>query len=421
MRRPTRALAALSGLAMAATTLVALPPTAADAAATCYGQAVTATTTNSSGAIIGTAGRDIIRGTAGDDVIFAGRGNDIVCGAGGNDKIFGQAGWDILIGNDGNDILHGGFGNDRAFGGNGDDKLYGNNQNDTLSGQNGNDLIIGGNGNDSLFGGNGDDRAFGSAGDDAVAGNAGKDYCRGDIGNDTATTCETDLSSENPFPIMLIGDGTTGGASGQDSYRPELMNKLVAANCNVNMVGRSSGHSLGNGAPAINYNVDQSHEARLGSNIAPATGQVRAAFTGYTKFNSPKLIVIQLGANDMFQWKDPNATRANIEFMIDELKAEFPGAKVVVSNIFNLDLPRISADPNNSTPADRDDDGEADMADYNDKIRTLALAKADAFVDIHTGLVAPGFSVDGIVPNSAGEAVIATRMFNNMKPLIPGC
>ena len=422
MRRPSRVLAILTGMAMSATALAALPADAQTAPARCYGQVVTNTTTiNADGAIVGTPGRDIIRAGPGDDVIFGGGGNDIICGGGGDDRIFGQGGWDILIGNGGDDIIRGGNGLDRLWGADGNDSLYGEAGVDYLIGMNGNDLLVGAAGDDNLYGGPGNDRVFGGPDNDDVRGDAGADVCRGDTGIDTATNCEVDLSSENPTPIMLIGDGTTGGASNQVSYRPDLVRNLRGAECGFNMVGRSFGHKTGGAAPAINFNVDQSHEARLGTNIAPATGQVRAAFEGYTKFNAPEIVVIQLGANDMFQWKDPAATAANIGWMIDEIKADFPNTKVIVSNIFHLDMPRITADPDVARPADRDDDGEADMAEYNTLIKQVADQKADAFVDIHTGLTDAQFSVDGIVPNAAGEAIIADRMFNKISPFISSC
>ena len=73
------------------------------------------------GAILGTAGIDIIKGTSGDGVIFARGGPDLVNGLGGDDTICGGAGIDALTGAAGDDVLDGGTGLDICVGGPGAD------------------------------------------------------------------------------------------------------------------------------------------------------------------------------------------------------------------------------------------------------------------------------------------------------------
>lgn len=102
------------------------------------------------GAIVGTAGQDLLIGTAGNDIIF---------GLAGNDDIRGEGGNDILCGNDGNDRLQGGDGDDG------------------LAGGNGNDALFGGAGNDSLFGGQGFDRLDGEGGTNFNDGGTESDFC----------------------------------------------------------------------------------------------------------------------------------------------------------------------------------------------------------------------------------------------------
>ena len=72
---------------------------------------------NAPGAILGTAGDDVLVGTAGDDIICGFRGNDLLMGYEGNDCLIGGYGHDVLKGGLGNDALRGEVGNDRLNGG----------------------------------------------------------------------------------------------------------------------------------------------------------------------------------------------------------------------------------------------------------------------------------------------------------------
>ena len=122
---------------------------------------------NAPGAILGTAGDDVLVGTAGDDIICGFRGNDLLMGYEGNDCLSGGSGHDDLRGGSGNDILLGGAGND------------------ILRGGNGRDIMIGGNGNDRLIGGYGHDVLKGGLGNDALRGEVGNDRLNGGVDNDT--------------------------------------------------------------------------------------------------------------------------------------------------------------------------------------------------------------------------------------------
>jgi VCBS repeat-containing protein len=68
------------------------------------------------GAIVGTAGDDIMTGTAGADTLFGQAGDDEINAGGGADIVFGGAQNDTLVGGAGNDILSGGAGRDDLTG-----------------------------------------------------------------------------------------------------------------------------------------------------------------------------------------------------------------------------------------------------------------------------------------------------------------
>ena len=57
------------------------------------------------GAILGTAGNDVLRGTPGADFFAAGDGNDVILGRGGDDLICAGLGSDKVVTGDGADMV----------------------------------------------------------------------------------------------------------------------------------------------------------------------------------------------------------------------------------------------------------------------------------------------------------------------------
>lgn len=162
------------------------------------------------GAIVGTAGNDILTGTSNDDVLIGLAGDDILNGGDGIDtvdyssassavtvsihsstasdaeggtdtlinieNIIGSSFNDTLIGNNALDnTIWAGSGHDHVQGRAGGDILYGEDGNDDLRGANGDDVLYGGAGNDTLYGQNHDDILYGGLGLDALWGNSGAD------------------------------------------------------------------------------------------------------------------------------------------------------------------------------------------------------------------------------------------------------
>lgn len=148
---------------------------------------------NTPGAIIGTAGNDLLIGTPGDDVItglegndsiFGRGGNDCIDGGGGDDRIFTRDGDDQIIGDSGDDIIASGSGSDTVTGGPGNDQIYSGAGNDRITAGSGDDRIFGGDGNDEIDGGSDDDRIIGGQGSDTVTAGPGNDQLFGGAGND---------------------------------------------------------------------------------------------------------------------------------------------------------------------------------------------------------------------------------------------
>ncbi|HVL63924.1 MAG TPA: Ig-like domain-containing protein [Actinomycetota bacterium] len=133
------------------------------------------------GAILGTAGNDILVGTDGDDVICGFEGDDTLRGNAGNDILLGQAGNDTIEGGDGQDTARGGAGADSLEGGEGKDLLRGGTGPDSIKGNRGHDLLRGGRGHDTLRGG---------FGNDTMRGGRGIDSCRDRYGFNIIRGCE---------------------------------------------------------------------------------------------------------------------------------------------------------------------------------------------------------------------------------------
>lgn len=68
------------------------------------------------GAVVGTAGDDVMNSTSAAETLFGENGDDEIYGNGGADTIYGGAGDDQLEGGDGNDVLSGGGGRDDLTG-----------------------------------------------------------------------------------------------------------------------------------------------------------------------------------------------------------------------------------------------------------------------------------------------------------------
>ncbi len=118
-------------LGLAGMGLAAGASAAQGARATCHGFPVT--TTKSSGLIIGTATRDVIRLT-GPGRVRSGAGPDIICGSRFADVIHAGAGDDVVLAGRGHDRIHGGPGHDHLFGEGGNDHLHGGPGGDHLHG-----------------------------------------------------------------------------------------------------------------------------------------------------------------------------------------------------------------------------------------------------------------------------------------------
>ena len=118
----------------------------------------------------------------------------------------------------------------------------------------------------------------------------------------------------------------------------------------------------------------------------------------------PAILVIETGANDMLRGQDPDSIRANIQGMIDQVRAESPGTTIV--------LAAMEAMPNLG-------------ADYARRFRAIypALARANGIplipfiLDGVAGIDSLNQD-DGIHPNPAGARIVARNVWRGIEPLL---
>jgi acyl-CoA thioesterase I len=115
-------------------------------------------------------------------------------------------------------------------------------------------------------------------------------------------------------------------------------------------------------------------------------------------------VVLELGANDMLRGQDLGATRANLQAIIDSVRARRPGARIVIAG--------MQAPPNLGS-------------DYTRSFRAIypALARRNdaALVPFLLAGVAADTALnqaDGMHPNAAGEKIVAENVWEVLEPVL---
>jgi acyl-CoA thioesterase-1 len=101
----------------------------------------------------------------------------------------------------------------------------------------------------------------------------------------------------------------------------------------------------------------------------------------------PKLVVVELGANDVFRRVAKAETLANLRAIVRRLRDD--GAGVV---LVHLGLGVLARD------------------DYREEFRAIAREERAWLVEDFLSGVVPGHSTDGLHPNEEGHARLATRL-----------
>lgn len=205
------------------------------------------------------------------------------------------------------------------------------------------------------------------------------------------------LEAPVPVRIMPLGDSITQGSRRYDSYRRPLWLRLQEAGYTVDFVG-SSPRNHGGSPPHDDF--DRDHEGHWGWRV----DQVLAELEPWTRSAQPDIVLVHLGSNDLFRPEEPAEVVRELRAVVDTLRRVRPDVVVLLAEI----IPAAG--------------GEAAMRAYNEGVRALA---AESFgeaqvraVDLFSGFDPERHTYDGVHPNSVGEAWMAERWFEALRPFL---
>ncbi len=207
--------------------------------------------------------------------------------------------------------------------------------------------------------------------------------------------------------IACIGDSITQAMAPRWSYRYPLWKLLLDAGVTVDMVGsvRDNARRTRSNYPRhLGREFDRDHEGHWGWRADEVLRRLPRWLEGYV----PDIALIHLGTNDVFRGEDNASTVQELAHIIDALRARSPTVIVLLAQI----IP--SADPA----------ANERIADLNRRLPALAQATRSAaspviVVDLFSDYDGVRDNYDGVHPNAVGEAKMAQRWFDALRPVLP--
>jgi acyl-CoA thioesterase-1 len=131
---------------------------------------------------------------------------------------------------------------------------------------------------------------------------------------------------------------------------------------------------------------------------------------------NPKVVIIELGANDLFQKVLPQTTKENLQSIINLLAKD--GRKIYVAKFYTEAVAREMANTHGIPDFDIQ---TMIIAQYDDIFNTIASENSEKNVelieDIWDGVWGINMS-DKVHPNGKGYEIMADNYFNAMKPYL---
>jgi lysophospholipase L1-like esterase len=220
----------------------------------------------------------------------------------------------------------------------------------------------------------------------------------GIIGQKASTRAISAVSNDATIRIMPMGDSITNGAgsTGNGGYRLDLYRQLDGAGVNFDFVG-----ILSDGPDTL---PDKNHQGYNGITI----DGIRNSLSYWFSQNSPDIILLMVGTNDVLQLSDPANMPSRLSALIDDIYAFRPNATLIVGTPIRLignyaERNRWIRDYNRAIPG---------------IVRKNAAQGRDAhFVDLYNSVDAAHLA-DDIHPNDSGYSRIAAVWHSKLRELL---
>ncbi|CAK7231388.1 hypothetical protein SEUCBS140593_007908 [Sporothrix eucalyptigena] len=205
-------------------------------------------------------------------------------------------------------------------------------------------------------------------------------------------------SAASPVRIMPLGDSITGSPG---CWRALLWRKLQDAGItNTKFVGTLPGQDCGFAYDGAN----EGHGGFLASGIV-----AKNQLPGWLAQTHPDIVLMHLGTNDVWNNAPPELITGNFSVLVDQMRASNPKMRILVAQI----LPMAPTRPANCP------DCPARVAAFNKEVVAWADARNKndtasvplTVVDCWTGFDDATDTIDGVHPNSAGNAKLAASWF----------
>ncbi|MFO1501126.1 MAG: DUF642 domain-containing protein [Verrucomicrobiota bacterium] len=206
--------------------------------------------------------------------------------------------------------------------------------------------------------------------------------------------------------ILCLGDSITQGDGSYNSYRRPLWQRLSWSGFSVDFVGSMT---LNGSTLPPNPDFDLHHEGHSGWRA----DEIRNALPGWLANYTPDVVLLHIGSNDVFQNEGgPNflaQTVGDIHGIIRFLQADNPSVTILLAKIIPAQ--------NRTTPTDTS--WGSRITALNSQIDSIASSTTTTtsrvlVVDQYSGFNPSSDTSDGIHPNSAGEAKMASKWFDTL-------
>ena len=196
--------------------------------------------------------------------------------------------------------------------------------------------------------------------------------------------------------ILPLGDSITQGNTSNNSYRRPLWQTLNAAGYSVDFVGSLTNN---NGGPPPNPDFDLDHEGHWGWRA----DALLASLPGWLNDYTPDVVLMHVGSNDAFQGQSTSSTVAELEAIIDVLRADNPNVTILLAQL----IPNSESGRNSRVNA------------LNAEIPGIVSRKDQAqsrvyLVDQNTGFLLSDLR-DRAHPNLAGQQKMAAKWFETLE------